>query len=327
MVSTHSDQSQIMPSNSMSEKPITEPFVSVIIPVYNDTKRLQICLAALEQQTYRPDCYEIVVVDNGSDPDQDVGAIATQCEHVVVIKELAPGSYAARNKGISVARGDVIAFTDADCIPSSTWLETGVNYLLENPDCGLVAGKIEMFFDDPDNVSVVELYDHVVMGFPQEEFVKRRKAGMTANIFTRKPVIDKVGIFRAHLKSQGDLEWGARVFEAGFQQIYAEDVCVAHPTRKSLREICRRTLRLAGGVYDIYVTQESSMWKRNKRFVRLVADDLVLRVVGTTKSVLRDERLGGVSTRIKVLGIIYLMKSISAYEKIRLRLGGRTQRG
>lgn len=327
MTISPSGQKQTIAVNTTCKDRTTEPFTSVIVPVYNDIKSLQICLAALEQQTYRPDRYEVVVVDNGSDPGYQIEQIVAQYRHAVLTKELAPGSYAARNKGISVAKGELLAFTDADCIPATTWLASGINYLVQNPDCGMVAGKIEMFFDDPQNVSVPELYDHIVMGFPQEEFIKQSKGGMTANVFTRKSVIDTVGNFCAQLKSQGDLEWGVRVFDAGFEQVYADDVCVKHPTRKTFSSLRRRTRRLAGGIYDRYIVQEPSAWKRNKRFVKLLADDLLLCVAGSAKKVLGDQRLGNMTTRLRVLGVVYMMNAISAYEKIRLKLGGKTERG
>ena len=46
---------------------LSTPFVSVIIPVYNDPERLKTCLQALEEQTYPKSAYEVIVVDNGSD--------------------------------------------------------------------------------------------------------------------------------------------------------------------------------------------------------------------------------------------------------------------
>ncbi len=94
-----------------------QPFVSVIIPVYNDAGRLRICLAALHKQTYDSDRYEIIVIDNGSDPSPVMDNLKVEFDNVVYDQELTPGSYAARNKGITIAKGDVIAFTDADCIP------------------------------------------------------------------------------------------------------------------------------------------------------------------------------------------------------------------
>ena len=50
---------------------MTQPFVSIMIPVYNDRDRLTLCLAALEHQTYPKDQYEVIVIDNGSDHSLD----------------------------------------------------------------------------------------------------------------------------------------------------------------------------------------------------------------------------------------------------------------
>jgi len=98
------------------------PFVSVIIPVYNDPERLKTCLQALEEQTYPQSSYEVIVVDNGSD--ESIEPIVTEFNQAKAGYEPHPGSYAARNKGLSLARGEVIAFTDADCIPALDWIET-----------------------------------------------------------------------------------------------------------------------------------------------------------------------------------------------------------
>ena len=119
-------------------------FVSVIIPVFNDAKRLKICLAALEKQTYPQDYYEIIVVDNGSD--KSLENVVRQFPRVKLACCLDPGSYAARNHGIYIAKGEILAFTDSDCIPARDWLETGVKCLLTTANCGLLAGKIEIFF-------------------------------------------------------------------------------------------------------------------------------------------------------------------------------------
>ena len=87
-------------------------FVSVIIPVFNDAERLKICLTALEKQTYPQDYYEVIVVDNGSDENlENVVKQFTQAK-LAYYPEL--GSYAARNHGIALAKGEILAFTDAD---------------------------------------------------------------------------------------------------------------------------------------------------------------------------------------------------------------------
>jgi cellulose synthase/poly-beta-1,6-N-acetylglucosamine synthase-like glycosyltransferase len=48
-----------------------------------------------------------------------------------------------------MARGEIVAFTDSDCIPATDWIEKGVDNLLRIPNCGLVAGEIAVFFKDP----------------------------------------------------------------------------------------------------------------------------------------------------------------------------------
>jgi glycosyltransferase involved in cell wall biosynthesis len=71
------------------------PFVSVVVPVWNDAARLSRCLDALEAQTYPAHLYEVVVVDNGS-ADALASAVAQRARCRVVV-ETRPGSYAARN--------------------------------------------------------------------------------------------------------------------------------------------------------------------------------------------------------------------------------------
>jgi len=307
---------------------MSKPFTSVIVPVYNDGDRLELCLNALEHQTYPPDAYEILVVDNGSDNAQSIVALAARFSHVKLIYESTPGSYAARNRGICEARGSVIAFTDADCIPALDWVEKGVQTLLHHPNCGLVAGRVDVFFRDAASPTAVELYDGVVMGFPQHEFVAQRKAGATANVFTWKRVIEDVGDFKAQMKSHGDMEWGKRVFAAGYELMYADDARVAHPARDSFRQLYRRTLRLVGGVYDMYITQENSTWKRNRRIVRMIGSDLLMLGIGKPiGKVFTDQRLQRFDLRLKVIGLILLMRYVGLTEKVRLRFGGVTCRG
>ncbi len=304
----------------------SEPFVSVIIPVYNDAPRLKICLSALEKQTYPSSRYEVIVVDNGSDAYEQVESLADKFPSTRATQELTPGSYAARNRGIAEASGEILAFTDADCIPSPEWLETGVKYFLDYPDCGTIGGRIDMFFQDPDNITPAELYDKVIFGFPHEEMIRSYGGMITANIFARKAVVDDVGGFLAHLKSFGDQEWGMRVKASGYQQIYADDAWVAHPVRNSLDDMFRRKARCVGGVYDLYISQETSLWVRSKRTIKIVLEDLFIHSSRLTKKVLSDPRIGDFPTRLQVLWILIRMQLLGAYEPLRRSLGGDPQR-
>ncbi|MGD1855052.1 MAG: glycosyltransferase [Leptolyngbyaceae cyanobacterium] len=246
----------------MSPKTNPTPFVSIIIPVYNDGDFLKTCLAALAKQTYAKDRYEIIVVDNNSE--EDVSLVTKPFERVILAHESTPGSYIARNKGLTLAKGDVIAFTDADCIPQPDWLETGVATLTQRANIGLVAGRIELFYRDPNRPKSFELYDSLTMGFPQEDFVRDSHFGATANLFTFRSVLDNVGGFDENLKSAGDRQWGKRVYDSGYEQVYNDAVCIRHPARYSWADVKKRAIRITGGRYDLAKRSWSSRWSPYK---------------------------------------------------------------
>ena len=300
------------------------PFVSVIIPVFNDEEGLKLCLAALSRQTYGRSRYEIIVVDNGSDQPEAVKAAIGSDDRVVLTRELTPGSYAARNQGLALATGEIIAFTDADCIPAPTWLEAGVQQLTEVSNCGLVAGQIQMFVRNPDRPTMVELYESV-MALPQQMFLEKHHYGATANVFTTRQVIEQVGGFDADLKSSGDLEWGQRVYAHGYQQVYAASALVQHPTQASFRDFYTRTRRLAGGHYDLRLKQARSAWQRQVVFLLTLGQNLIPPVFFAINTLL-DTRLSGLGQKLKVSLMMVLVRYVSAWETLRLKLGGVSNR-
>lgn len=306
-------------------EPTSSPFVSVIIPVFNDAEHLRICLVALEQQTYAKSLYEVIVVDNGSDDAENVAEIVAQFGQAIFAAEQRPGSYAARNQGIALAKGDVIAFTDADCIPASDWLEKGIAHLLQTPNCGLVVGRINIFFQNPDRLTLVEQYERV-MGFQQREHLERYKYGSTANVFTFKHVIDRVGMFDATLKSNGDFEWGRRIYSHGYPQVYADDTCIAHPARHSFAQLHKRSVRLAGGIYDAQIQKCDTWVQRNKFFVRSVLEDLGAPVF-TISEMFFNPHIKGFNQKTLIYLINLFVRYVRALEKIRLKLGGVSTRG
>ena len=133
--------------------------------------------------------------------------------------------------------------------------------------------------------------------------------------------MDQVGQFNERLKSGGDLEWGARVYQAGYAQFYAEDVRVAHPARHSFQALRKRTLRLTGGVFGRVIQPQHSWLQRNMTFARLLADDLIP-PVNFAISAFKDSRLVGPREKLTVPLVLVWVRYISAIEKVRLKLGG-----
>src|SRR4051812_15109114 len=120
--------------------PTTCPYVSVIVPTRNRRESLHRTLDALEAQTYER--FEVVVVDDASVD----GTSASLQQHrwrirLTLVQGNGLGPAAARNKGLAQARGELIAFTDSDCVPDSGWLTAGVASF--DDDVDVVQGRTE----------------------------------------------------------------------------------------------------------------------------------------------------------------------------------------
>ncbi|MFB2878173.1 glycosyltransferase [Floridanema aerugineum] len=304
-----------------------QPFVSVIIPVFNDAVGLKRCLESLKNQTYPENLYEIIVVDNGSDAEQNIADVVASYHQAILTSESQPGSYSARNKGISLAKGTVIAFTDADCIPAADWIEKGVKILIQNPKCGFVAGKIQTCFKEPNQPNYIELYESLWYPLLQKEFVEKDHFGATANVFTFASVIQEVGMFDSSLKSNGDREWGQRVYHAGYQPLYAEEICVSHPARNSLSQLYSRARRIIGGRYDLQQKQESSFLKRNIIFLINVVKYAIAPIAMLGFNLLLDKRLKTPTQKVQVSLVMFFVSYVYVWEMIRLKSGKTSHRG
>ncbi len=204
------------------------PTVGVVIPVYNDWQRLQLCLQALAQQTYPAERWRVRVVDNGSD---DWPANPQFPLPVEVIRQLQPGSYGARNRAALDWSVQVLAFTDSDCIPAPDWIEQGVRALaLGSGHTLLVAGCIALEARFPQLPSVPEQLDQI-LGFDQARTVRRAGYGVTANLWVSQAGFQALGGFHSDTRSGGDRDFCERATAHGLRLIYSAAATVRHPAR------------------------------------------------------------------------------------------------
>ncbi|WP_170336012.1 glycosyltransferase [Ruegeria arenilitoris] len=220
--------------------------VSVVIPTYRDTEGLLSTLDALSRQTYPAEFTEILCIDNT--PNFELRDQAASLAPAQLLHEPRPGSYAARNRGIESATGEIFAFTDADCLPEPEWLAAGIAELEHHPDGALIAGNIRVFAEDPERPTPVEVLE-ILTAFPQERYAEKDHFGATANVFVPRCVIERAGPFTDTLASGGDNEFGNRVHAAGFPVVYGRSVVVRHPARQSLRALLAKTRRVVEGVH------------------------------------------------------------------------------
>ena len=206
----------------MSEKREPERAISVIVPVQNSGEELARLLDTLGRQTLPRSDFEVIVSDDGSA--EPPVALATDDGHVKVVSGLRSSSYAARNRGVAAARGHLLAFCDADCVPDPAWLERGLE-ALEGAD--IVAGRIQ--FIVPDRVTVWTLID-MDTSKNQRQLVELG-VGETANLFVRRELFERVGGFDPRFPSHGDYDFVERCVKSGARLAYSADAVVWHPTR------------------------------------------------------------------------------------------------
>ncbi|WP_215226792.1 glycosyltransferase [Echinicola shivajiensis] len=220
--------------------------ISVIIPVYKDIQGLRKVLKALDEQSLSNQYYEVLVVNNDQ---EEIDGLDLEVDYSLTwLKEVIPGSYIARNKGIQSAKGNVLAFTDADCIPDENWLLNANKYFDReiNREIGILTGPVPLFFKDSNSLSPTEVYEKYT-GFTTQAYAREGHA-ITANWFSYKDVIEEFGGFNESLKSNGDSDLSGKI-SAKYKIVYKEDIIVNHPARYHTRDLVNKYRRLLGGAY------------------------------------------------------------------------------
>ena len=217
--------------------------VIAVIPVYNDGSGINQTLLSVTSMIGNHS--EIITVDNGS-TDDTRNAIRGYTEthenvHLLVEDEI-QGSYAARNKGIQHADGDVFAFIDADETVDDDWLETALQAMNEQ-DADYLGCNVELTLPED---TLVGRYN-ARTGFPVKQYLEAEHYAPTCALLVRREVFEDVGLFDARLISGGDREFGERVHEAGYKQGYAEDATVYHPARTTFESLAKKNFRVGRG--------------------------------------------------------------------------------
>src|SRR5690606_6062240 len=286
-------------------------FVSIITPIYNDWERMAHCISALSTQNYPVHLYEIILVNNNpGHPPPNEFSMPSNCR---IIAEPKPGSYAARNAGIRAATGEIIGFTDSDCIPHRNWIRNAVDFLTLHKKYSRVAGRIELLYQS-ETLTPGELYEKVY-AFNQHRYVERDGTGVTANMFSYRFVFDSVGLFNGDLLSGGDYEWGVRARDANFSIGYGHEVVVSHPARSSVKDPATKAKRVGGG-HALFKYQLSS--KAMALFYLLNHLRPPLR---SFRMVFKRGRDLSATQKLTVLSIHYYLSVVTAWERFRVHLG------
>jgi len=223
---------ELLSDNIDSGKGEVRPFVSVIMPIHNGERFLAEAIENIKRQNYHP--LEIIVIDDGST--DRTSAIADQFkEDIRYIYQEKKGSFAARNVGIKMAKGDAIAFLDVDDLWEENTLSKQVRYLSRNSSVDIVQGLIQEMTLDESSKHGDLVFDESSEPY---QFIN------VGSAVYRKEVFNTVGLFDETLKQSADTDWFYRAWRANVSKHVIKEVALLY--RKHDRNV---TLGYGDSVY------------------------------------------------------------------------------
>ena len=232
-----------------SDRSVLPPVISVVVCTYNRAHLLADALDALIAQADPTPPFEVIVIDNNStDGTREVVEQYIARGLVRYAFEPTQGLSIARNHGVSLARADLIAFTDDDVHASPTWVRSIATAFHENPDVTMVGGKVEPVWDEPPPVwlsdagcaplAVVTYGEHPFRINPE-----RPVCLIGANVAVRRRIFDSVGGFSTALQRVGDGigsteddDFQIRALAAGATALYDPRIVVRAPVPRERLE-------------------------------------------------------------------------------------------
>ena len=205
-----------------------DPTVSVITTIYNVAPYLREALDSLFAQTYRN--FESIIINDGS-TDRTEEMLEPYRDRIVYLKQPNRGISNARNVGISLARGQYIAFFDGDDILLPRYLETMID-LLEKDKEAVAAFPNAVYFGSPAFDGML-YQDRYPSSEPVTfERVLQRECYIFITVLLRRSVIDEVGMFDESMRWAEDLDLWLRILERGHRFTCTSEPLVKYRLRR-----------------------------------------------------------------------------------------------
>lgn len=220
--------------------------ISVVIPSYNSQDTIQKCLDSLANQSYEGE-YEIILVDSSDDNTPEI--VSSGYPHVKLIhleKKTDPGT--ARNNGIQIAQGDILAFIDSDCTARPDWLERMV--ARHDSTYRVVGGGINNANSACDIVGwagyMAEFREFLPTGTPREVIHIP-----TCNISYERAIFTKFGIFEGEYYPQEDLLYNYKITKNAERILFDPHIQVFHQQRSKLGDFLRHQRRVGRSAFRV----------------------------------------------------------------------------
>lgn len=247
--------------------------ISVVICTRNRAAKLAVTLQALKSLRL-PEGYscEIVVIDNGSTDKtssvcqsfRDAAGVPLRWQYVAE-----PGISRARNAGIKVSRGSIVAFTDDDVLPKSDWLDVIAREFATDPLVSVISGRVEL--QNPEDLpkSIRRLESRKEFHGVDDAF----NTFIGCNFAVRRSVVDRIGLFDpefgtgSRFQSAEDAEFSYRAWKCGEKVMYVPEMFVLHDhgrkTTQTMMSLIRGYIRGRGAFYAKFILQGDSTAARH----------------------------------------------------------------
>lgn len=235
------------------------PFVSVVIPTFNRKELLEKCLNSIFNVDYPRFRFEVIVVDGGS-TDGTMLMVQRKFPMVKFIVEKRKGRSLARNIGWKNAKGQIVAYTDDDCVVDQNWLRSLIcNF--DSKEIGGVGGPLLLLLHPK---SICDKFDGTPVGDfhygIQKMFVEEL---VTANLAVRCEVFNKNKFDVSLVYDLEDIDFCKSLIESGFKLLYVPTAKVYHnldPKKVTIKYILKRAF-FAG--ISLYIMER----KRNEKML------------------------------------------------------------
>ncbi|MCL2931720.1 MAG: glycosyltransferase family 2 protein [Trichodesmium sp. MAG_R03] len=250
----------------------TTPRVSVIIPVYNCDGYISQAIESILAQTYQS--YEIIVIDDGS-TDNTRKAMEPYMEMIHYVYQENQGVSAARNHGIDLARGELIAFLDADDFFLPDKLTAQVRVFDTQTNLGIVHSGWRRVNQQGETIKDETPWDYVPK-LNLEGWLRWKPIGTMGTLMFRRDWLQKVGSFEPGLDQAEDVDLVLRLSVNGCEAEWLQQstVCYRQHDRNTMRDGVSQA-RSINWVLDKFFASESlplgiSLFEKQVRYNTLV---------------------------------------------------------
>ena len=237
------------------ESSVTSPCVSVIVPVKNGEATIERCLEAIVNQQFDGREFEVILVDNGS-TDRTLRIVSERFPQVKVLLENRPGVSYARNLAIHEAKGTWIAFTDADCVPTATWIKSLVNRAEACHGVSFVGGAIRALLP----TTAIGLFNENLFDQQRSIEVEKPPSFISANLIARRDDLIRFGMFSPNYPRGQDTEFAWRsYFKHGAKFAFAGDAVVEHANESTWGGLIKKAWQHGSGSARLIIEYQEDL--------------------------------------------------------------------